>query len=355
MAPGETRCVATDTGVDLEFGTQTDVVAARVHKLWARMRAFLSGAGGGAGGCTHRDLFHAVLPGTARYYHEVRCHALRAPASVDPEELAEINRRLHHDGCNDAEKTLRWLYYQSSTDAPLRDKVPPPVLEYNPLLVAPSEGWRALTLSQAANGLGTYPQQACRLLAELNIDTIAAEDALQMALAMSHGFQNPETLRAILGASQTALVLARKIIAAGVTDERLLDVIAWVAQTEASASSVLSCGVGPHGPEPASLVSGSVSISRAENIADPEGSGSPRRSTTEASLVETMPNYDFLFKIVVAGESNTGKSSVLSQFVDKQFNPFCKKNWGKSRALMHRPDQMYWKRQPVLWQIMAQQ
>jgi hypothetical protein len=350
VAPGESRCVATDTGEDLEFGAQTDVIAARVHKLWARMRAFLFGAGGGGGSCTHRELFHAVLPGTARYYHDVRCHALRDPASVDPDELAEINRRLHHDGCNDADKTLRWLYYQSSTDAPLRDKVPPPVLEYSRLSVAPNEGWRTLTPSQAANRLGTYPQQACRLLAELNIDIMPAEDALQVALAMGHGFQNPETLRAILDASQTALVLAQKLIAAGVTDERLLDVIAWVAQTEASASSVLSRGVGPHGPQPAPLVSRPGTISRADNIADPEGSGSPRRSTTGASLVETMPNYDFLFKIVMAGHTDTGKSSLLSQFVEKEFDPLHNHTWCKSRAMIYRPNQMCWKRQPALRQ-----
>jgi hypothetical protein len=70
--------------------------------------------------------------------------------------------------------------------------------------------------------------------------------------------------------------------------------------------------------------------------------------TPEGEGISLRP--DFTFKVVLAGDCDSGKSTLLLQFTDKRFDPEIDGDVGESRALMHRPDQTYWKRQPAIQQ-----
>ena len=242
--PDGSRWVSTDTGADLDLGIQTDLVAARIYKLWGRMQGLLSSKKS----CTHRELFQYVLPETARFYQEIREHTLRADADVDPDELALINKEVYHIR-NTAEcdrpptpdkKVLKWLYYQSA-EVPIRVQIalPPLVLKihitsdvdgYEVPLSPPKAGTVVLL---TAGSIDTYSQQAYRLLAELDVDAIAAENVLQLAQSASKGF--PKTFLSIVLAARMQLKLSHKLLMAGVTDARLLELITWVAQNDAPA------------------------------------------------------------------------------------------------------------------------
>ena len=186
---------------------------------------------------THRDLFHAVLPDTARYYQEISEHIVRDPATIDPEERQEIDEWLY-DGCGDpdcatplssGDKVLRWLYYQASPHK--RAKLPPLVLRCEP----PNTQRRWRDHNKAALELDTYSQQACCLLVEIDMDAVPAQHTLQLAQTFCRGF--PKNVLDIVNASQTGHALSLKLIEAGATDTHLLEIVTQVAQTLTAQSS----------------------------------------------------------------------------------------------------------------------